>query len=106
MRRMDEYEVLDRVLRITKKEKYADKVKEVYDLTKKIVLKTNEIDDDEAREATLYATIGFLIEKVKVGLPVRITILEGIKFELLRMWSELDRVAEEKILGDILGQED
>ena len=73
MRKVDEYEVLDRVLRITKKEKYADKVKEVYDLTKKIVLKTNEIDDDEAREATLYATIGFLIEKVKVGLPVRIT---------------------------------
>ena len=97
---MSDIEIIERILRRIGKKEYADKVKEVYDLVKELKDRINKIDDDDIREAALYAAIAFTIQRSHVDYAARITILEAAKFELLRKWSELDKVLEEEVWGE------
>ena len=88
---------IEGIMRKIEMEKYADKIKEVYNLVNQLKDKINEINNEEVRETTLYATIGFLIETTHVYYAVKITILETVKLELLRMWLNLYKELVEKV---------
>jgi len=102
---VDEIKAIEKVLRRIGREDYADDIREVYELTKKLKDRINEIDNDDIRECALYASVAFLIWNTNVDYDARLAVLEGIKFELLELWSRLDKALGRKIWGDVIGQD-
>ena len=76
-------DIIKRALVEIGKEEYYDDVKEVYELTKKLYDKINEIDDRDVREAAFFASLSNQVHFVKIPKADIVSLLETLKFHVL-----------------------
>ena len=102
---MSDMDIIKRALVEIGKEEYYDDVVEVYELTKKLYDKINEIDDRDVREAAFFASLSNQAHFVRIPKADLVSLLETLKFHVLMECLLKDEGMLRLLMGDDLGQD-
>ena len=97
---MREDDIVKRARKILGSEEEMKICRELYELTKKLKDRINEIEDINIRSSIFYAVIAHLSEFVKVNFDTVIATLETVKFDLLRGFAHHEDQLRKKLLGE------
>jgi len=102
---MSNNDIIKKALAIIGKEEYYDDVVEIYELTKRLYDKINEIDDHGVREAVFFASLSNQAHFVRIPKAVLVSLLETLKFHVLMECLFKDEGMLRLLMGDDLGQD-